>query len=83
MPCDRVRLPGGGTAIVCSSRKRKRCECGRPATLLCDWKIGDGKTCDAPICTICAEHVGPDKHLCRKHSEAYAFWRSRKNGMGA
>ena len=80
MTCDRVQLPGGGVAIVCSSRKRQRCKCGKPATLLCDWKVASRKsgTCDAPICVSCAEHVAADKDLCPTHREAYAAWRAAK-----
>lgn len=29
--------------------------CGGFAPLLCDYEMGDGKTCDAPICGSCAE----------------------------
>lgn len=82
MTCDHVRLPGGGTAIVCSRsrRPRQKCKCGQPATLLCDWKVKARKsgTCDAPICATCAEEVGPDKHLCPDHLLAYAKWRAAR-----
>ncbi len=51
MICRTVKIPGGITAIVCGSRPRpKRCGCGARADLLCDWKLGNGKTCDKPIC---------------------------------
>lgn len=51
MTCERVTLPDGGAAIVCSSRRRRRCACGAPATLLCDWKVPGRRTgtCDAPL----------------------------------
>jgi len=45
MKCEHVKLPGGGTAIVCSSGGRgyreraHRCACGAIAGLQCDWKI--------------------------------------------
>jgi hypothetical protein len=80
MTCDRVTLPGGGTAIVCSSRKRPRCACGRSATLLCDWKVPDKKsgTCDAPMCARCAMQPvpGADKQLCPAHVEAFKKWKA-------
>lgn len=80
MTCDRVTLPNGFSAIVCSSRKRDRCKCGRPATLLCDWKVPKRKsgTCDSPICAQCATNVGPDKDLCPPHAEAYEVWKARR-----
>jgi hypothetical protein len=82
MDCARVRLPGGGVAIVCGRgmRPRRRCRCGCDATLECDWKVGGMpigrgvKTCDAPICSAHAFEVGPDKHLCPAHVTAYRRW---------
>jgi hypothetical protein len=80
MICDRIQLPDGGVAIVCSTGTRKRCSCGRRATLACDWKVPSRRsgTCDAPICAGCAEHVADDKDLCPQHSRAYAEWRARR-----
>ena len=87
MNCSYVKLPGGGAAIVCGamrSRLRKRCECGRSAQLLCDWKLGPKAigpgvmTCDRPICPEHASEVGPDKHLCPEHQAAYMLWLQRE-----
>lgn len=73
MICDHVSLPGGRSAIVCRSRRRQRCDCGRPATLLCDWKVPTKKsgTCDKPICWRCATSPAPGKDLCPKHAAAW------------
>lgn len=76
MPCQHVRLPDGSGAIVCGSRQeRQRCACGRPATLLCDWKgfgaAPDTPTCGAPICSHCTTSPAPDKDLCREHAEQW------------
>jgi len=81
MTCDRVTLPGGFTAIVCSSRKPQRCvACGRRAPLLCDWKVPGKKsgTCDAPICEHCTTSPAPDKDLCPKHAEAFKAWKAER-----
>lgn len=66
MACETVRMPGGGMAIVCSSRRVPRCACGRRAPLLCDWKVPSKKsgTCDAPLCNRCATAPAHEKHLC-------------------
>lgn len=80
MICERVTLPNGAAAIVCSSRKRQRCACGRPATLLCDWKVpGKSGTCDAPICTACATSPAPGKDLCAVHARTFAEWRAARS----
>ena len=79
MPCRVVAMPGGGNAIVCGPRQRApRCKCGsrRGANLLCDWKVGEGRTCDAPLCSACTTSPAPDKDLCPEHA---AQWRARSS----
>lgn len=79
MACQHVTLPGGGTAIVCGTRSRQRCACGKPATLACDWKVPTKKsgTCDAPICAKCTTSPAPDKDICPSHVEALEAWQAR------
>jgi hypothetical protein len=66
-----VRLPGGGTAIVCYSGHRPRgvpcVACGRRSSLQCDYPVSPGKTCDAYICTVCAKPQGPNRDYCPCH----------------
>lgn len=80
MTCDHVTLANGARAIVCSSRRRQRCACGRPATLLCDWKVPANKsgTCDTPICSRCTTSPVPDKDLCPAHAEAFRQWKAEQ-----
>lgn len=78
MACERVTLPGGQRAIVCGPRKpKKRCGCGRPADLLCDWKV-EGGTCDQPICNRCTMSPAPDKDLCPAHAVDFKAYQARK-----
>ncbi len=37
------------------------------SSILCDWELEDGRTCDAPLCPDHANEIGPDKHLCGLH----------------
>lgn len=78
MACEFVPIPGGGTAIVCSTRQRQRCACGRPATRLCDWKVPTKKsgTCDVPLCSICTTSPAREKDLCAKHVAAFTAWQA-------
>ena len=71
MNCQRV-----GNAIVCGTRRRQRCACGRPGTLLCDWKVKGKRsgTCDAPICSRCTTSPAADKDLCPAHASEFASW---------
>jgi hypothetical protein len=93
MNCQSVTLPGGGSAIVCGSRRRERCGCGRPATRLCDWKgpaeavRGTAEqgapsplpgTCDKPICVRCTTSPAPDKDLCPAHAAEFEAWKARR-----
>jgi hypothetical protein len=74
MACEHVTLPEGGHAIVCSSRRR--CECGRPEMLLCDWIVPGKKsgTCDKPLCSRCSMSPAIGKDLCSTHWQAYQVW---------
>ena len=78
MTCEHVSLPGGGTAIVCSSTRR--CKCGHRATLLCDWKAPERKsgTCDAPLCARCTFSPAPVKDLCPAHHQAFNEWKAEQ-----
>lgn len=65
MNCTWVKLPGGGTAVLCG-RTQKRCRtCNALAPLLCDGPAPNrkSKTCDAPICDAHATKSGT-KDLC-------------------
>lgn len=81
MACERVSLPGGIQAIVCGTRsRRQRCACGKPATLLCDWKVPTRRsgTCDAPICASCATSPAPEKDICPAHARALRAWQAQR-----
>jgi hypothetical protein len=81
MTCTPISLPNGARAIVCGTRRRQRCKCGRPATLLCDWKLkqpATGRTCDKPLCESCATSPAPDKDLCPEHALAFGEWKARR-----
>ena len=79
MKCETVEVDGV-RAIVCSSGRRPRCKCGKPATLACDWKIPRKKsgTCDAPICAECTTKPSADKDICPDHRRAFLDWRDRR-----
>jgi hypothetical protein len=80
--CDVVALPDGTHAIVCGGHhSRKRCDCGKRATLACDWKMPRRRsgTCDAPICTSCTTSPAAGKDLCRDHAAAYQVWLSDRD----
>lgn len=68
--CERVAMPGGGFAIVCSrgSHKRRSCtypDCRSNGTVECDHKTeGSDKTCDRVTCRAHAKPIGKDVDWC-------------------
>ena len=76
-------MPGGGHIILCHSGPdpRQRCvACGvKGADRLCDWPMGDGKTCDRPLCRRCSrrpllvfgEPETADIDYCSEHRAMY------------
>ena len=71
MRCEAVKLKGG-TAFVCGSARKPHCQfCSRPATKLCDYPLGPGRTCDAKICAGHALHFHPDADICPNHQRAF------------
>lgn len=78
MTCQHVSLPGGASAIGCGPRSNQRCECRRPATLLCDWKRPNKRsgTCDAGLCERCTTKPAPGKDLCSVHARDFEAWKA-------
>ena len=56
-----------GPVFMCGSLVVEVCACGIAADFLCDWPVGDGKTCDARLCVVCAREIGEDRHACEIH----------------
>lgn len=73
MPCYPIKI-GDTVGVICtrgSAPKRKSCKyCGKPATLECDYPLGNGKICYAPVCPSCSVHVAPDTDYCKTHKQA-------------
>lgn len=79
MTCHHITLANGTRIIACSRGPKKRCKCGKPATLLCDYPLRgkkEGKTCNAPMCRSCAVTFGMRGEdtidYCRAHAELAA-----------
>lgn len=75
MECEPIKTPDG-VVIVCGRRRRterRKCFsrwCPRDAEKLCDYPIGDGKTCDRRCCD---RHSRPvegkaDTDYCLEHA---------------
>jgi len=86
MPCTPVDLGNGTTAIVCTrgrpGSRNRLCSCQRRATLVCDWPVEGGKTCDKNICTSCRRVVrGLD--ICPFHRGEPPLTEAEQKAAGA
>jgi hypothetical protein len=73
MPVMTIQTEDGPvTAFICGGRRPKLCSfCHHgEVTRLCDFKKGDGKTCDAGMCDGCATSVGAGMDYCPTHKHS-------------
>ena len=64
----RIVEPSRDVVFICGSiEPAPFCNCGHTAEMLCDYPIGDGKTCDLPLCWCCRKHIAEDSDLCPIH----------------
>jgi hypothetical protein len=54
-------------------------ECGCESDFLCDYPVGNEKTCDAQLCWKHAHEVAPGVHYCNAHFEE---WKKFKDSGG-
>jgi hypothetical protein len=54
--------------FICGSGIQPCENCGEPSDFLCDYPVGEGKTCDLPLCRKCRTHVGK-YDFCPIHTE--------------
>jgi hypothetical protein len=64
-----LKLPGGGFAIVHTSKPAKACATcqERFAAFQCDFPIAPGKTCDKYLCSDCKVSEGAGFDYCPEH----------------
>lgn len=62
---------GDGHSIIHGKGIQPCSECSFIADSLCDFPIGEGKTCDMALCDDHAHPIGPDRHLCPIHAAMF------------
>lgn len=50
-------------------------DCAWVGDLLCDYPVGEGKTCDRAMCDDHAHEVGADIHYCAAHHAEWCRFR--------
>lgn len=73
---DKDRKPIG---FICGELGDHCSDCGDLGSNLCDFPVGDGKTCDRLLCDFHAKQVAPDIHYCAAH---YDQWREFRDSGG-
>jgi len=69
MPCYIERTKNGDTMFLCGDFG-PHCAAGRCAAstgFLCDYPVGEDRTCDLPLCSSHAYEVAPNVHYCPGH----------------
>lgn len=72
-PCKWIQLDDGTTVhLKLSNPRRTKCRFCKKwwGSRLCDFPLGNGRTCDAPMCPACATRTGEDADLCPNHKNA-------------
>lgn len=73
MPCYRVPMKSGGHAFLCGDLG-DHCaseKCSDVSGYLCDYPVGDGKTCDLSLCQSHAYEVAQEIHYCPSHFDLW------------
>lgn len=73
------RANAGGTMFICGDLGDHCRDCSGFGDFLCDYPVGDGKTCDAPLCDDHATEVAPEVHYCAGH---FAEWEKFRESGG-
>lgn len=85
MACSIIRNNGKTIGFICGDFQEDEVnmddcsECGDNwpvAEFLCDYPVGNDKTCDRKLCRKCAKTVGKDMHYCPTH---HAEWNNYQN----
>jgi len=80
MPCyvmyDTKRNPVGH---ICGELGPHCSDCGDTGDNLCDYPVGNGKTCDRSICEFHSHEIGPNTHFCDGH---FSTWNAYRESGG-
>ena len=81
MPCYIERTKDGGTMFLCGDLGRHCAagECAAVSGFLCDYPVGEGRTCDLPLCASHAYEVAQNVHYCPGH---LILWKEFRDNDG-
>lgn len=78
MPCYTLHDKNGkAVGHLCGELGPHCACCGGVSGYLCDYPVGEDKTCDRPLCNVHAAEVAPELHYCPGHLQEWqAFMES-------
>ncbi len=89
MACSVIRNKGKAIGFMCGDFPQQEIdwdscsECGGnfpAAEFLCDYPVGNDKTCDRKLCRKCARTVGKDMHYCPVHHAEWKEYQESEQG---
>ena len=74
--CICTKEPNGTYIFWCGDGIDESLQCHEPecqlmAEIMCDYPMGEGKSCDIPLCREHAFHLGQGFHLCPFHKRLF------------
>ena len=74
MTCYQKVAPEG-SLFLCGDIGSHCAECGWVGDYLCDYPVGEEKTCDRPLCGAHAHEIAPGLHYCAAHLTLWEAFR--------
>lgn len=72
MPCYKIE-----NGFMCGSFDEPHCfECAGFGDFLCDYPVGEGKTCDRPMCDKHRNNIAPEMDYCDHHFQEWEKFRA-------
>jgi len=75
MACYIHKDKDGRTFHICGKLGKHCADCRDVATKLCDYPVGDGKTCDRGTCENHSHNIAPDIDYCDSHFKIWEEFR--------
>ena len=77
--CAAKKRSEGGSIFLCGDLGEHCAECSAVGDVLCDFPVGEAKTCDRILCEAHSHIVGQNLHYCQTH---YQMWQEFKDKGG-
>lgn len=75
--CSQKNKDVGQTMFVCGDLGPHCADCAAGGEFLCDFPVGEGKTCDRSMCSDHATEIGPEIHYCNAHHQMWQDFKAR------